>query len=235
MSTAKKQSRSKAKKSASRAIPVASRSRRKSGAKSSARGVAAKSRPAATVTNAKGRGTNKVAPAKTKTKTKTKAKIAAVRTKPKSGAKPRTITKPKTNAKPKAAAPRASANANGGRKLAPAKPKAAKVRQRRDATGHLDPKYARDLRALSRAGRDDSEDRAFFNQPRSGDDLAEELGEEAVSTMTSGEDQSDHLIGQEVEEERGGPFVKTRGSDEFARGTDRSNPRDATREPFPRT
>jgi hypothetical protein len=60
-------------------------------------------------------------------------------------------------------------------------------------------------------------------------------GEEAVGTMTSGEDQSERLSGGEVEEERGGPFVKTRGGDEFARGTDRSNPRDATREPFPRT
>ncbi|MET0592129.1 MAG: hypothetical protein ABW133_05480, partial [Polyangiaceae bacterium] len=131
----------------------------------------------------------------------------------------------------------AVAKVNGARKAAAsaAKADAPKVRRRRDATGHLDPAYARDLRALSREGRDDSDNRAFFNRPRSGDDLAEELGEEAVTTMTSGEDQSEHLLGQEVEEERGGPFVKTRGSDEFARGTDRSNPRDATREPFPRT
>jgi hypothetical protein len=106
---------------------------------------------------------------------------------------------------------------------------------RRDAAGRLDPKYARGLRALSRENRAGDDDRAFFNGPRSGDDLAEELGEEAVGTMTSGEDQSERLSGGEVEEERGGPFVKTRGGDEFARGTDRSNPRDATREPFPRT
>jgi hypothetical protein len=88
---------------------------------------------------------------------------------------------------------------------------------------------------MSRENRDKSDDRAFFETPRSADDLAEELGKEAVATMTSGEDQSDHLISEEVEEERGGPFVKTRSSEEFAEGTDRSNPRDATREPFPRT
>ena len=88
---------------------------------------------------------------------------------------------------------------------------------------------------MSRENNNHDDNRAFFKAPRTGDDLAEELGEEAVETMTSGEDQSDHLTGQEVEEERGGPFVRTRGDDEFADGTDRSNPVDATREPFPRT
>jgi hypothetical protein len=52
--------------------------------------------------------------------------------------------------------------------------------------------------------------------------------------MTSGEDQSDRLEA-EVEEERGGPFVQTRARKELARGTDKSNPRSASREPFPRT
>ena len=99
----------------------------------------------------------------------------------------------------------------------------------------MNPKYASDLRALSREGRDDGDDRAFLEAPRSEDDLAEALGEEAVQTMTSGEDQSDRRIENEVDEERGGPFVKTRGDDEFAGGTDGSNPSDATREPFPRT
>jgi hypothetical protein len=141
----------------------------------------------------------------------------------------------------KSQAARRASSVKAKAKAAPPKKTAAKpvtkapIQRRRDATGHLDPKYARDLRAMSREHRDGNDDRAFFSKPRSGDDLAEELGEAAVETMTSGEDQSDHLIGAEVEEERGGPFVKTRASDEFARGTDRSNPRDATREPFPRT
>ena len=53
--------------------------------------------------------------------------------------------------------------------------------------------------------------------------------------MTSGEDQSARLQEGEVVEEIGGPFVITPARREFARGTDRSNPRKATREPFPKT
>jgi hypothetical protein len=88
---------------------------------------------------------------------------------------------------------------------------------------------------MSQEGQEETDDRAFFKTSHSGDDLAQELGEEAVETMTSGEDQSEHLMGEVVEEERGGPFVKTRSGEEFAAGTDRSNPRGSTREPFPRT
>jgi len=54
-------------------------------------------------------------------------------------------------------------------------------------------------------------------------------------TMTSAEDQSDQLQDVEVVEEIGGPFEVTTAGQEFARGTDRSNPRGATQEPFPRT
>ena len=53
--------------------------------------------------------------------------------------------------------------------------------------------------------------------------------------MTSGEDQSDQLQNLQVDEENGGPFVTTSARQEFARGTDRSNPRKSTREPFPKT
>jgi hypothetical protein len=113
-------------------------------------------------------------------------------------------------------------------------PSPAPARPRRDATGHLDPKYARELRARSREGEEDRGARAFLRGSRSSDDLAEELGEEAVATMTSGEDQSERLE-LEVDEERGGPFVPSRARVELARGTDRSNPRGATREPFPKT
>jgi hypothetical protein len=161
----------------------------------------------------------------TKRKTKPLAKSkAAVKTKAPSKLKAKTTSKARTTAKGKAPKKK-------DQSLATAKSRP----PRRDATGRLDPKYARDLRALSRENRTGDDDRAFFDGPRSGDDLAQELGKEAVGTMTSGEDQSERMIAEEVEEERGGPFVKTRGGDEFARGTDRSNPRDATREPFPRT
>jgi hypothetical protein len=65
------------------------------------------------------------------------------------------------------------------------------------------------------------------------DPLAEELGEAFVRTATSGGDEGD--VDQIVEEETGGPFVETTGEDEFAYGTDASNPEDAAREPFPVT
>jgi len=108
---------------------------------------------------------------------------------------------------------------------------------RRDGTGHLEATYGADLRARSRASAEDhTVDRAFLRKSKSLDDpLAEQLGEEAVMTMTSAEDQSDQLQDVEVVEEIGGPFEVTTAGQEFARGTDRSNPRGATREPFPRT
>ena len=105
-------------------------------------------------------------------------------------------------------------------------------------TGHLDPTYAADLRAKSRESADNLRvDRAFLrtSKSRGRDTLSDELGEDAVRTMTSAEDQSDRLQEGTVEEEIGGPFVITPAREEFARGTDRSNPRKSTREPFPKT
>ena len=81
----------------------------------------------------------------------------------------------------------------------------------------------------------DGDDAAFLRRARSRDDLAEELGEEAVGAMTSGEDQGEDHLDQIVDEEDGAPFVETSGEEEFAAGTDASNPEDATREPFPTT
>jgi hypothetical protein len=225
MGTAKKQSRSKTKKSASRA-PQAAKSKLRASAKTPTRGRAAKTTPAKASARVKTRASQPAKKALAKGAPTGRAVAKAKSTKP--------TARPKAMKRVSSTPAKAGSSAQS-KKIA-AKPAAkSPIKRRRDATGHLDPRYARDLRALSNENRDGREDRAFFRGPRSGDDLAEELGEEAVSTMTSGEDQSDHLISAEVEEERGGPFVKTRASDEFARGTDRSNPRDATREPFPRT
>lgn len=66
------------------------------------------------------------------------------------------------------------------------------------------------------------------------DDLAEELGEEVVASATSGENSEEDRLQEEVDEDEGGPFVVTSGSEEFADDVDASNPVDATREPFPR-
>jgi len=104
---------------------------------------------------------------------------------------------------------------------------------RRDAVGHLNPKYAADLMAES--GRRDEGEEAFVSGHHSRDDLAENLGEEFVSTVTSGEDEGEDVLDQVVPEEGGGPFVESNAETEFADGIDPSNPKGAKREPFPTT
>jgi len=114
-----------------------------------------------------------------------------------------------------------------------AKARAKPLLRREDHAGHLDPKYAAGLRRQS--GRPASEPSSFVERPRSKDDLVEELGEEFVGQATSGEYEGEDLQNQQVPEERGGPFVETPAGTEFAQGTDPSNPKGSTREPFPRT
>ena len=175
--------------------------------------------------------TKKSAPKKTnKPAAKAKPKKVLAKAKPKKAvakAKPKKVV---AKAKPK----KAVAKAKPKKAVAKAKPKK-KAASRRDATGHLNRQYAADLRKKSRESHEDlGADRAFLRKSRS-DDLAEELGEEAVQAMTSGDANERILTDLEVEEERGGPFVRTTGRQEYAGGTDRSNPRSATREPFPKT
>jgi hypothetical protein len=104
-----------------------------------------------------------------------------------------------------------------------------------DGAGHMDPEHARRLLEMAREGRVDDSTDAFIDAPQTRDDLAEELAEAAVSSMTSGEDQLGPDLDSVVEEEVGGPFVETSGNTEFAGGTDESNIPEATREPFPKT
>jgi hypothetical protein len=110
-----------------------------------------------------------------------------------------------------------------------------KPRVRRDATGHLDPEYARDLRRRSRENVEHDDDRGFLVGKRSDDALAQELGTEFVETVTSGEDAGVELRDELVTEEEGGPFVTTTIGQEFADDPDESNPVGATREPFPKS
>ncbi len=102
-----------------------------------------------------------------------------------------------------------------------------------DGSGHLDPAYAKQLLDLGDAGRPAESDEAFVNRAFTDDDLAEELAEAAVTSMTTGEDMLTEQLAIEVEEDRGGPFVETSPNVEFAGGTDESNIAEATREPFP--
>lgn len=107
--------------------------------------------------------------------------------------------------------------------------------KRNDRPGHLDPKYAESLRQKSRESNPKDDDRAFVGGHRTKDGLAEQLAEDAVEAMTSGEDKLADDLAADVPEELGGPFVTTTSGVEIADGTDASNPKDATREPFPKT
>lgn len=93
-------------------------------------------------------------------------------------------------------------------------------------------------KAPLRNGRSDS-GRAFLPDLGEGparvkDELAEELAEEFLKSATSAEESLPSLLQQEQPEEEGGPFIVTSGKEEFAKGVDESNPRDAEREAFPR-
>ncbi len=59
------------------------------------------------------------------------------------------------------------------------------------------------------------------------DSLAEQLGEAAVESVTSGDQADENIRDEDLAEEEGGPFVQTSGRQEFASGTDASNPPDA--------
>ncbi|HXT98331.1 MAG TPA: hypothetical protein VN853_18690 [Polyangia bacterium] len=92
-------------------------------------------------------------------------------------------------------------------------------------------------RAFARPRSDDAN--AFMPDPNGGpahieDDLAENLAEEFVDTVTRGDGADDAAIDGVVSEEIGGPFVFTSAADEFAHDIDAANPPDAEREPLPR-
>ena len=78
-------------------------------------------------------------------------------------------------------------------------------------------------------------ERALYGSGKNGtrDDLAEELGEAFVRSVTSGEDGGIELTEEEVPEEEGGPFLETSGRVEFAHDVDESNPVDAEPQALP--
>ena len=181
--------------------------------------------------------TKKAAPAKKK---------AAVTKKAAPAKKKAAVTKKAAPAKKKAAVTKKAAPAKKRKAVAPAAMKAAPVKKkaaparkkplaRRDGGGHLNPRYAADLRKRSQASDSavKSDDRAFLRGKRT-DALADEMGREFVETVTSGEDEGNEVRDGFQSEEIGGPFVGSTAGREFAYEPDASNPKDATREPFPR-
>ena len=65
--------------------------------------------------------------------------------------------------------------------------------------------------------------------------LAEEMAEAFLQSATSGEESEAERRDRILPEESGGPFVRTRASQEFAYDFDESNIAEATREPLPKT
>ncbi|MGH7434737.1 MAG: hypothetical protein ACRENE_03605 [Polyangiaceae bacterium] len=108
--------------------------------------------------------------------------------------------------------------------------------QRRDATGHLNPKYAADLRrrSVASAGSAGRDYEPFVMRPRSVDALASALGKEFVAAATTGDEVILGHLNEHITEDEGGPFVITDARREFGRKRDGSNPPGSTREPFPR-
>jgi hypothetical protein len=108
------------------------------------------------------------------------------------------------------------------------------ARKAADSGATLPPDERPDLDHLRREDRAD----AFIKDPGDGpaltdDDLAQTLAQEYLRSATSGEDTTEDAFDEVVPEEIGGPFVETSASEEFAGGTDASNPADAEREPLP--
>ena len=97
-----------------------------------------------------------------------------------------------------------------------------------------------DSRPVPRRHQRSDDGNAFIPDPEGGpartsDDLAENMAEDFLQSATSGEDHAEQSLDEVVAEEFGGPFVETSAREEFASGTDESNPPDADREPLPTT
>jgi hypothetical protein len=96
----------------------------------------------------------------------------------------------------------------------------------------------REQRALERDVENESVPSKLSESPEyipgaTDDPLAEELGEAAVASATSGDQAIENIRDEDVIEEEGGPFVPSTGRQEFASGTDESNPEDAEPADFP--
>ena len=149
--------------------------------------------------------------------------------------------RPAARAKSKKAAPKrkAAAHKPAPRKAAP-KP-IAKTKPSKAAAIAKDAerkRLLREQRALERDVDNEPEGTSMSDSPEyipeaMEDSLAEELGEASVGSAVSGDQEAENIRDEDLDEERGGPFVTTSAEQELARGTDESNPEDAEVEGFP--
>jgi hypothetical protein len=178
----------------------------------------------------------KAAPKKAGPKKASAKKASAKKGAPKKAAAKKAAPKKAAAKKPapKKAAAKAAPKKAAAKKAAPKKAAAKKAAPKKAAAPKQPaaPKRPR-VTAVAHPREDDAD--AFVRGSRTRDDLAEELAEEAVVAMTSGEDELVDDLQADVAEDEGGPFVGSTANREFAEGTDESNPDDAEPEPFPTT
>jgi hypothetical protein len=142
-------------------------------------------------------------------------------------------------------ATKARAKAKVTRKAAPKKKVAAKARVKKASDGTKKPSAERkrllaEERALERDVDNAPETNRLSESPEyipeaMNDSLAEELGEGAVASAVSGDQEDENIRDEDVPEEEGGPFVNTSAEQQFAGGIDGSNPEDAEPAAFPTT
>jgi hypothetical protein len=93
-------------------------------------------------------------------------------------------------------------------------------------------------RALVRDSENENEETQMRDNPEYIEDavtdpLGEEMGEAAVESELSGDQEVENIRDEDLDDEEGGPFVTTSGNQEFAKGSDGSNPADAEPAAFP--
>src|SRR5579859_5668949 len=86
----------------------------------------------------------------------------------------------------------------------------------RNGGGHLDPVYEAALRVRVQDRARTTTERAFVSAASRAEPGAEESGEKFVTTVTCGGDGEEAPRRDETSAERGGPFVTTSASVEFA-------------------
>jgi hypothetical protein len=170
------------------------------------------------------------------------AKPKRARTSPKKKS-PRTATrkaaKPEAKKPAKKAAPKKPAKA-ASKKAAPKKAASKKAAPKKAVPKKAAPKPVLSQKALAqKAARQvrrttEREPRAFIAGKVTTDALAEELAENAVRAMTTGEDEEGEREGERLAE-AGGPFVASSGSREYARDDEAPNIRSAERAGRPTT
>jgi hypothetical protein len=184
----------------------------------------------------------KSAPAKRKTVASKRGKTTRPKVKPRKpspvAAKARMARKSKARPAPRKPKGKVPARAAGNGKQAAKifEPEEAELFQSLKKNPHhhrLPPSKRHEVPEDERVERDGEPGQVFVGADTE-DEEAQQLGEEFVRSVTSGEEAESEMEEEAQVEEQGGPFVITTARQEFAYDSDESNPPGTEREPFPR-